>query len=94
MYRLSGGIYVCQSGSGFTRCTDLTILTPGTADLHDALTHQFHKLMGTGIYTKKEQRQIAFRFQEGAYEDHLRSEHTYNKTKGTLVHEHDQLILL
>ena len=50
---------------------------PGTADLHDSLTNQFHKLMGTGIYTKAEQQQIDFRFHEQQYEDHLRSEQTY-----------------
>ena len=52
MYRISGGTHVCQSGSGITRCLDQTILTPGMADLNKALTHQFYKLMGTGIYTK------------------------------------------
>ena len=77
MYRLSGGTYVCQSGSGITRCAKPTILMPGTADLHDSLTNQFHKLMGTGIYTKAEQQQIDFRFHEQQYEDHLRSEQTY-----------------
>ena len=81
MYRLSGGTYVCQSGSGITRCASPTVLTPGTADLHDALTNQFHKLMGTGIYTKAEQRQIDFRFHEQQYEDHLRSEQTYKNKK-------------
>ena len=68
---------MCQSGSGITRCASPTVLMPGTADLHDALTNQFHKLMGTGIYTKAEQRQIDFRFHEQQYEDHLRSEQTY-----------------
>ena len=58
-----------------TRCADPTILTPGTTDLHDALTHQFHKLMGTSIYSAEEQCPIAFH--KGAYEDHLRSEQTY-----------------
>ena len=78
MYRLEGGTYVCQSGSGITRCVDPTILFPGTADLHDALTSHFHKLMGTGIYTDAEQRQLNFRFYENKYEDHLRTEQTYN----------------
>ena len=54
-----------------------SILVPKTADLHDTLTNQFHKLMGTGIYTKAEQRQIDFRFHEQQYEDHLWSEQTY-----------------
>ena len=47
------------------------------ADLHDTLTHQFNKLMGSGIYSAEEQRQLAFWFHKGAYEDHLRSEQTY-----------------
>ena len=85
MYRLSGRTYVCQSSSGITRCVDPTILTPGTADLYDALTNQFHKLMGTGIYTKAEQRQINFQFHEGKYEDHLRSEQTY-RNKDNISH--------
>ena len=82
MYRLDGGTYVCQAGSGFTKCAEPTILAPGTADLHDALTSHFHKLMGTGIYTAQEQRALAFRFFENKYEDHLRTEQTWqNKPK-------------
>ena len=82
MYRLDGGTYVCQSGSGFTKCAKPTILAPGTADLHDALTSHFHKLMGTGIYTNQEQRAMSFRFFENKYEDHLRTEQTWqNKPK-------------
>ena len=82
MYRLDGGTYVCQAGSGFTKCAEPTILAPGTADLHDALTSHFHKLMGTGIYTAQEQRALSFRFFENKYEDHLRTEQTWqNKPK-------------
>ena len=77
MYRLDGGTYVCQSGSGFTKCAEPTILAPGTADLHDELTSHFHKLMGTGIYTTQEQRALSFRFYENKYEDHLATEQTW-----------------
>ena len=81
MYRLDGGTYVCQAGNGFTKCAEPTILAPGTSDLHDVLTTNFHKLMGTGIYTDKERRAMAFRFFENKYEDHLKTEQAW-KNKG------------
>ena len=74
LYKLTGGTYLCQEGTGLHRCKKPQLFIPNQNLPDFNTTHNIHKILGTGILSKTRIKALATRVYEPFYRETLLSQ--------------------
>ena len=81
LYKLTGGTYLCQPGTGLHRCKQPQLFIPNENLPNFNVTHDFHKILGTGILTTAKIKTFATRIYEPFYRQTLMSQMVIRNTE-------------
>ena len=80
MYKLTGGTYLCQDGTGLHRCKAPQLFIPNEYLPDFNSTHEIHKILGTGILSKTRIKALATRIYEPFFRETLISQMVIRNT--------------
>ena len=81
LYKLTGGTYLCQEGTGLHRCKEPQLFIPNENLPDFNTTHNIHKILGTGILSKTRIKAFATRVYEPFYRETLLSQIAIRNTR-------------